>query len=356
METHLIELPRRILIGNDVVFKLPVMLKGLQLEGNPLVLCGPNTIKIIGNEIIGCLERDFKRIKTRIVEKGSIGEVEDLKKENFDFVVCIGGGRVIDVGKLLAFETKKPFIVVPTAPSHDGIVSERVSLINGDTKYSLRAKPPSAVIADIRILTKAPYKLIASGCADIISNYSAVFDWQLGAKKGEYYSEYAATLALLSSEIVMKSCELIRRRESRGIRNLVQALLASGISMSLVGSSRPASGSEHLFSHALEMERLCSTNASNPSTGEFLPLHGEQCGLGAIISSYMQGQDWERIKNALKSVGAPTTAKELGVSESMIVEALLKAKGMRNRYTILDEKPLDKEKATEVCKKTGVFE
>jgi glycerol-1-phosphate dehydrogenase [NAD(P)+] len=266
-------------------------------------------------------------------------------------VVAVGGGKVIDVSKLVAYRNSVPFVSVPTAPSHDGIASETASIQGQDgDKCSFKARSPIAIVADIGILKSAPYRLIASGAADVISNYTAVNDWKIAAKsKGEYYSEYAASLALLSSEIVTNSARMIKGLEERGIRNLVEALISSSISMSLAGSSRPASGAEHAFSHALD-----TMGAEG--------LHGEQCGVGSIIMAAHQGEksqqqpvSWEAIRDALKAVGAPVTADGLGVGKDKILDALLEGRNVRDRYTILHEKPLDRKAAEQLCRATGVF-
>jgi glycerol-1-phosphate dehydrogenase [NAD(P)+] len=92
----------------------------------------------------------------------------------------------------------------------------------------------------------------------------------------------------------------------------------------IAGSSRPCSGSEHLFSHALDRV------SEKPS------LHGEQCGVGAIMMMYLHGGDWRKVRSALHAIGAPTTAKELGVTNEEIIEALVGAHAVRpERYTIL---------------------
>ncbi len=342
MEPHIIQLPRIVLIGKGAVEKISDVCEKLNLIKNPLILVDLNTKKIVGDRIKDLLF-DFNP-KLEIVSEASPEEVKKLELiENVNFVLGVGGGKVIDVGKLLAFRKGVPFISVPTAPSHDGIVSSKVSLKSKGKLYSFKVETPTAIIADIEILINAPYKLIASGCGDVIAKYTSVYDWKLAKEKGEYYSEYAAELALLSAKIVSKSAKLIRNKKERGIRNLVQALISSGISMSLAGSSRPASGSEHMFSHALDS---LGSNA----------LHGEQCGVGTILMSYLQGQNWEKIRNLLKLVGAPTNAKELNVSNKMIIEALLKAKDVRKRYTILNINPLNKEKAIKISKETKVIE
>ena len=275
MDPHSIELPRKILVGNNVLQKVPDVCEELMIKGIPLVLTGEKTKGIAGEKVRKELLDFEPDTCMEIVREASKKEVERLNEKipmDTGVMVSVGGGKVIDVGKFLAQENKIPFISIPTAPSHDGIASNRVSLKDGDIFHSLGARAPIAVIADIGILSNAPHKLVASGGADVISNYTAVNDWKLAREKeGEYYSEYAAALSLLSSEIVLNSAELIKERKERGIRNLVEALISSSISMSLVESSRPASGSEHMFSHALD--RVKYDRKVNES------LHGEQCGL-----------------------------------------------------------------------------
>jgi glycerol-1-phosphate dehydrogenase [NAD(P)+] len=114
--------------------------------------------------------------------------------------------------------------------------------------------------------------------------------------------------------------------------------------MSIAGSSRPCSGSEHLFSHALD---LIAPNSS---------LHGEQCGVGAIMMAYIQGQKWRRIRDKLKAVGAPTNAEELGVDPRHIIHALTKAHTIRkDRFTILGSSGLTERAAERTAKVTGVI-
>jgi len=344
MDPHMIELPRIVMIGNRVLEKLPDVCKELEHEKDILILADSKTKGIAGDKSGAMLEGAGMTVATDTVAGSTEAEIGRLvEKHRPAIVIAAGGGTVIDVSKMVAYRRNVPFISVPTAPSHDGIASETASITGKDgKKHSIRAKPPIAIVADIGILKSAPYRLIASGSADAISNLTAVKDWRLAHKaRGEYYSEYAASLSLLSSEIVIKSAGLIRKHNERGIRNLIEALISSGISMSLAGSSRPASGAEHAFSHALD----------SMGTGS---LHGEQCGLGSILMSYHQGLEWERIRDALRAVGSPVTKDEIGISKQSIIDAVVGVREVRERYTIMNEKPLDAKGAEDLCRATGV--
>ena len=342
MEPHILELPRRVVVGKGIIDDIGRDYEILRLPDRPLILVDDATLKIAGERVAASLSR-WKPV-TENVRDSTTEEAERISglAGNCSCIISVGGGKVIDVGKVAAFRRGLPFISVPTAPSHDGIASERASLTQGNDKASIKARPPLAIIADIRILMNAPQRLIASGSADAISNLTAVQDWNLARDRGEYYSRYAASLAMFSAEIVIDSARQIRQRSERGIRNLMEALLTSSISMSMAGSSRPASGSEHAFSHALD------------SLGSGA-LHGEQCGLGSVMMAHLQGGDWKRIRDALRETGAPVTARELGVSDRLVVEALVKARDVRDRYTTLNEKPLNKDRARELARATGVI-
>jgi glycerol-1-phosphate dehydrogenase [NAD(P)+] len=207
------------------------------------------------------------------------------------------------------------------------------------------ANPPVAIIVDIDVMLQAPRRLARSGLGDAISKIIAVRDWRLAHERtGEYYGEYAAQLALMAADVVKGYAEGIGRGDREGTRTLVEALISDGVAAGIAGSSRPCSGSEHLFSHSLDIHS--SEHA----------LHGEQCGVGSIIMAYLHGLDVGDIRDTLKIAGAPINAYDLGISEGNIVKALSLASMVRpERYTILNEVELDEERAREVARAVEVI-
>jgi glycerol-1-phosphate dehydrogenase [NAD(P)+] len=258
----------------------------------------------------------------------------------------IGGGTIIDATKISSYEKNIPFISIPTTISHDGIASPLVSIKRGNKHYSIMAQAPLAIIADTDIISQAPWQYVISGCGDIIAKYTAVKDWNLAhEEKGEYYGEYSASLAQMSAKLITENAKQIQPKNINGLRILLEALISCGVSMSIAGSSRPCSGSEHLFSHALDL--------INPNHA----MHGEQVGVGAILTAFLHGTDWKQIKDTLKQIGAPTTAKELGVKDEDIINALEKAASIRpERYTILHKLQPNYETCKTVAKTTKVID
>ncbi|HID09177.1 TPA: iron-containing alcohol dehydrogenase, partial [Candidatus Micrarchaeota archaeon] len=158
-----------------------------------------------------------------------------------------------------------------------------------------------------------------------------------------YFGSYSAALARLSFKHVVRYRKAIARRTYEGINVLLEALVTNGIVMGIQHSSRPASGSEHLISHALDYLR--------GKKG----IHGLQVGLGTIVAAYLQGRDWERVRKYLEDVGAPTTAEALGIPEEMMVKAVAIARTLRDRYTILHRLKVDEHLARKALKATEVI-
>jgi glycerol-1-phosphate dehydrogenase [NAD(P)+] len=288
-------------------------------------------------------------VNTFLVETATAKDVdaveERIKALKPQIVFAVGGGTKIDVAKCSSARQEIPFISVPTTASHDGIASPLSSIKGFEKPYSVMAQAPLAIIADTKIIIQAPWRFAVNGCEDAVSKFTAVKDWRLAhQERNEYYGGYAASLALMSAKHVMQNVQLMQRGNEEGLRVLIEALISCGVSMSIAGSSRPCSGSEHLFSHALDVIK--------PNHA----MHGEQCGVGTIMMAYLHGADWKRIREVLKRLGAPTSARELGVEREDVLEALEMAATLRpERYTILNKLDLNHEAYEHLAKVTEVI-
>ncbi|HSB84091.1 MAG TPA: sn-glycerol-1-phosphate dehydrogenase [Nitrosarchaeum sp.] len=347
MQSHTMELPRLIEIGEKNIGDFGKFVNSLNKSKKISLISGVNVTKIVKKKI----ENSLKSSKIRFVWHmsgdntiTSINQIQkDVKKDESELIVGIGGGRSVDTAKMIAYNLGKPFVSVPTAASHDGMASPFVSIIS-DKPHSIVASAPLGVFVDIDVIRKAPAKLLASGCGDLIANIIAVKDWQLGHEKtGEYYGRYSADLALMSAKIVMENSNHYAKN-GLDVRIIVEALISAGVASCIAGSSRPCSGAEHLFSHALDKIA--------PGRG----LHGEKCGIGSIMMAKLQGQDWKKIAKTLKDVGAPTSAKQVGLRSDEIVSALMIAQELRpERYTILKEIDMTEKRAFNLAKITNVI-
>ena len=336
-------LPRMVVTGPGVLEQIPAIIAELDIPERGLIVCDTNTLEIAGNKVIEYLEAGSHPMHKIEIKGANIEELERVESlsDDIDFLVGLGGGRPIDIAKQAGFNKNIPFISIPTAASHDGFGSARASIRRDGRKTSMQAIPPIAVVADTEIISKAPKRLLGAGVGDIISNQTAVLDWRLAGQKADY-SEYAAALSEMAAELVENDIAKVASGEEEGVRLVVKALISSGVAMSIAGTSRPASGGEHKFSHWLD------SNCDSPA------LHGEQCGLGSIVTMYLHGGDWKRIRDTLKAVNAPINSKELGIDEDIIVNAFLNSKEIRpQRITILDK--VTQKQIEEAALVTGVI-
>jgi len=350
--------PREIIVGHNTTSQIAELCDRIGRGNNVLIVADKKTKKLAGDEIHTVLKKANYSTMEKIVSTPTVNEVNRVinyaHKNKSDLLLGVGGGSVIDVTKLAAYELNKPFISVPTSAAHDGIASPRASLKHSKGNISKTAVSPLAILADTKIIYKAPYRMISAGCADVISNISAVMDWELAHRlKNEEYSSHAAVLAKTAAQLLLENAEEIRANSEESVWIAVKAMIVSGVAMSVAGNTRPASGSEHMFSHMLDH---LGPGIMLKGKRHKRPMHGEQCGVGAIMMVYLHGGDWEKIKNALKKIGAPTTSEELGVSKKKIIEALVRAQEIRSeRYTILGETGLTKDAAKKLAKITGVI-
>jgi glycerol-1-phosphate dehydrogenase [NAD(P)+] len=346
---HYTQLPREVIVGRGTLIRITEVAQRLGLSGSALIIAGTKSCEVAGKKVGDLLRQTGMNVDTLLVEKITLKDiliVEDkIKAQKPSVLIGVGGGTKIDAAKLSSARQDIPFISVPTTLSHDGIASPLASVKGLDKPYSIMAQAPLAIIADTDIIAQAPWRSVISGCGDVIAKFTAVKDWQLAhAEKNEYYGEYAASLALMSAKLVIQNAKLIQPGNDEGLRVLLEALISCGVAMSIAGSSRPCSGSEHLFSHALDMIKCPHA------------MHGEQCGVGAVLSAYLHRANWKRIRDSLKQVGAPTTARELGVADEDLVKALEMAATIRaERYTILHKLNLNREACEKVAKTTGVI-
>lgn len=329
-EPKRVELPREVWMGPGVIKRVPEVCLRLCQRGRALVVSDHATFKLAGREVersLAAASFDADHVLIELADMRTVARVRKMVRGKIDFLLGVGGGRCIDVAKLASFRDGKPFLSVPTAASHDGIASSRASIKTKRRPTSIETHSPLAIVADTLIIKRAPHRLLAAGCGDMVANLTAVRDWELAHRlRGETISEYAAALSLMSAQLVIENAHVIRRHTEESVRKVVKALISSGVAMAIAGSSRPASGSEHLFSHALDIV------APKPA------LHGEQCGVGAVMMAYLHGEDWRGIKEALETIGAPVDARGLGIPAKYIVKALTIAHRIRpERYTILRE-------------------
>ena len=250
---------RYVEIGDNVLVKLknicaPYTNIHLVADGNTYPLCGEQVKAVLGGSITS-----ETRFGTEIVvpNENAIEKIESDMTASTDFILGIGSGVINDLCKHVSYQHGMRYGIVATAPSMDGYASVGAALILEEMKITTNAAVPYAIVAESRVLATAPVDMLRSGYGDIIGKYSCLNDWKLAhLLRGEYFCDYVYNTVMETVKNTENTAQAILDRDPAAIGNLMEGLVMVGIMMSYVGNSRPASGSEHHLSHFFEITGL----------------------------------------------------------------------------------------------------
>ena len=323
-------IPSLLRIKPNALFKL----------GKYLRVCGYHEVVVIYGEgtkeiFHQALEISFASSEIKVIyeDTAKTNDLDDAFASAKQFppktkaLVAIGGGKAIDYCKYIAHITQLPIISVPTIVSNDGFCSPFSSMLVNGARKTIKTKIPDGVIVDTQILLDAPEIFLYSGIGDLFCKMTALFDWKLSYKKtGEYVNDFAAVICKNAVETFLYYTDKdFANTEYLSI--IVSSLLMNGIAMEIAGSSRPASGSEHLVSHAYDQ---C---AKTPS------LHGLQTGVASYPISYLQEETFEVVKRIILESGFADFMEKNPLDKSDFIKAVQHAPEIKeDYYTILSEK------------------
>ncbi|MEU7381790.1 MULTISPECIES: iron-containing alcohol dehydrogenase family protein [unclassified Streptomyces] len=263
----------------------------------------------------------------------------EMKAGRYDAVVGLGGGKIIDCAKFAAARVGLPLVAVPTNLSHDGLCSPVATLDNDAGRGSYGVPNPIAVLIDLDVIREAPPRFVRSGIGDAVSNISAVADWELSHRvTGEKIDGLAAAMARQAGEAVLRHPGGIG--DSDFLQVLAEALVLTGVAMSISGDSRPASGACHEINHGFDL--LFPKRAAS---------HGEQCGLGAAFAMYLRGahEASAGMAEVLRRHELPVLPKDIGFTVDEFVRVVEFAPETRpGRYTILEHLDLKTEQIKDI--------
>ncbi len=329
-------------IGRNAINLVQEALKDNHIAGEILYVADPYVDQLYGKivrpqvESIGHLKEELCGYNT--IEY-AMNIAERCIATDISCIVGLGGGRTLDVCKYAAYISKTPYLSIPTTAANDGLASPIAVLKRKDDKpKSLGAAMPAMVLIDTEVIAKGPIQNIKAGIGDTISNYTALLDWKFAVSKGkDVMNGYAYLMSCSSLDALMKTQYQTICPEF--IEVLVNSLVLSGIAMDFAGSSRPVSGSEHLFSHALDYY----SSQKN--------LHGLQVALGTVAVLKLIHYPHDEVMDYLKRFEVHVNPVTMKIDEETFVYCMQHATTMRsNRYTYLHEIDLSTDRLKSVYK------
>ncbi|MHB8063058.1 MAG: iron-containing alcohol dehydrogenase family protein [Ruminiclostridium sp.] len=325
---HRIEIPTIMEVSGGILEKVGSYIERAGIK-KVVLLFGDGIRELFGKKILDSINStaaltlletyDFDDIKIEML----IPKAFSLPS-NTEAIIGVGGGKVLDAAKYIAFLKNLPFISIPTSTSNDGFSSSGCSLIINERRTSVHAAMPFGIIVDIAVIKNAPMRFIYSGLGDIVSKITAVYDWYFEEQnRAAKVDDFAAMLAKKSVNSIVRM-PYTKVTEEFFLKEMVDSLTMSGIAMQIADNSAPASGSEHLISHALD------------KILEKPELHGIQVGISTYIMSLVQQHRYERIRKFLSETGFFDYVETLQLKADNFEEAIELAPTIKpNRYTYL---------------------
>ena len=294
--------------------------------GDVAVVVGPG----LGERVVNLIRPTLGSADVYTTSGGTLDAALELsgklRARSYDAVVGIGGGTTVDTAKYAANRWGMPMISVATSLANDGIASPVASLIHDGVKNSYGVHIPFGVIVDLDFVENGSDRVNRGGVGDVISNISALADWELARQvRGEPVDGLAASLARMGAEAVLTMPGDMA--DDAFVTVLAEALISSGLAMAVCGSSRPASGGCHEIMHAVD--------SLFPGTAS----HGELAGLGALFCTYLRGDErrFAQMSMCLARHQLPRLPSDIGLDNAQFVEAVMFAPRTRpDRYTILE--------------------
>ena len=272
-------------VGRGAIKKLPDALKKLDVR-RPMIVSGPFSFPAVGKKVCAVLDEADIAYSVFIFERSgkklqpnekAVAEIVKNFDPACDVLLSVGSGSVGDVCKAAATELNVPQLTVGSAPSMDGYTSASASLELNNTKATVNVNAPVGVICDVELMAQAPMRLLWAGLGDMAAKTCSLCEWEMASVvMGEHYCPDTAEMVKRCCERSLSGAPGIPERDLDSVQAVIEGLLLSGVCMSYVNSSRPASGLEHYFSHCWEMMAI--------ARGQEYDLHGIYVGIGAVIT------------------------------------------------------------------------
>ncbi|HEX9369388.1 MAG TPA: sn-glycerol-1-phosphate dehydrogenase [Roseiflexaceae bacterium] len=278
---------RSVIIGAGVIASVDHVFAQSFGDQPAVVVADENTFAVAGKAVYQRLQAAGRKLIEPFVFPGqptlyadyrNVLKLGEALRAHDAIPVAVGSGTLNDITKLASYECGRQYMVAATAASMDGYTAFGAAITREGYKQTMTCPAPRAVLADLDILVHAPPKMTASGYADLLGKVTAGADWLIAdALEVEPIDPHVWSLVQGPlREWTARPAEL-RAGDQQATEHLIEGLIMAGLAMQAAASSRPASGSEHQFSHLWEMEGLGHGDHGEPPLS-----HGFKVGVGSI--------------------------------------------------------------------------
>ncbi len=272
--------------GVGAMEKVPAMFRKLFPGKKAIVVADHNTYRAAGESVDGYLRAAGIDTESPFIftdpdlfaEWSYIEQLEAFLKERDVIAVAVGSGVINDLTKLVSSHLGRRYIIVGTAASMDGYTAYGASITYQGNKQTFDCPAPLGMVFDPAVAAKAPEGMSASGYGDLMAKIPAGADWIIAdAVDSESIDPFAFSLVQKHLREALSDPDAVASGDVEATGKLADGLIMSGFAMQAMSSSRPASGTDHQFSHYWDMEGLCYK-------GKHVS-HGFKVSIGTLVST-----------------------------------------------------------------------
>ena len=239
---------------------------------------------------------------------------EIVKAEGYDVMIAVGGGKIFDTAKAVAYYNDMPVVICPTIAATDAPCSA-LSVIyteEGEVEeYLFLKQNPNVVLVDTYVISKSPVRLTVSGMGDALATY---FEARASYKHdGDNFANGKAlrtgmALAKLCYETLLAEGYKAKVALEQGaLTPAVEAIVEANTLLSGLGFESGGVAAAHAVHNGFSALEECHKM-----------YHGEKVAFGVITQLVMEDSPEEELNEVLDfcvSVGLPITLKQIGVEE-----------------------------------------